>query len=139
MKLDELKIKVPNLKPRNSTYQTLLAKKNAAGAHKDKKDALKRGDLKHKNKVFEGYSDDQAKMMHREHHMMLTDAGYHVYSGGPNGYMYKNSENHDVVIHKDGSSTFVHKRSGKKEDFKNLDQLKKHVAEVMARDNYEDR
>ena len=62
MKLDELKIKVPNLKPRNSTYQTLLAKKNAAGAHKDKKDALKRGDLKHKNKVFE----DQAKVAHRD-------------------------------------------------------------------------
>ena len=59
MKLDELKINVPKLKPRNSTYQTLLAKKNAAGAHKDKKDLLKRGQLKHKNQMHEAVNSDE--------------------------------------------------------------------------------
>lgn len=54
MKLTELKkIIVPTLKPRNSTYQTLMAKKNAAGAHKDKKAELKKGNLKHKGQMHE--------------------------------------------------------------------------------------
>jgi len=53
MKLDELKIKVPTLKPRNSTYQILQAKRNAAGAHRDKKSELKKGLLKHKNSMHE--------------------------------------------------------------------------------------
>ena len=52
MKLDELKIRVPTLKPRNSTYQTLAAKKNAAGPHRDKKAELKKGLLKHKRPGF---------------------------------------------------------------------------------------
>ena len=58
MKLDELvtpqkKLIVPASKPRNPTYRDLAAKKNAAGAHKDKKDALKRGDFKHKGQMCE--------------------------------------------------------------------------------------
>lgn len=54
MKLTELKkLIVPASKPRNSTYQVLAAKKNAAGAHKDKKQDLKKGVMKHKNRMYE--------------------------------------------------------------------------------------
>lgn len=43
MKLAELKIIVPNAKPRNPTYRTLANKANAGGAHRDKKAELKKG------------------------------------------------------------------------------------------------
>ena len=49
MKLSELKINVPTIKPRNSTYRVLGNKVNAAGPHRDKKSELKKGLIKHKN------------------------------------------------------------------------------------------
>ena len=54
MKLDELKIKVPTVKPRDfSGQQTLKNKVNASGKHRDKKSELKKGLLKHKNQMHE--------------------------------------------------------------------------------------
>lgn len=53
MKLAELKIKVPTVKSRNSTYQVLKSKANAGGVHHDKKSELKKGLLKHKNQMHE--------------------------------------------------------------------------------------
>ena len=50
MKLDDLKGKVPPLKPRNSTHHVLRNKANAGGAHRDKKAELKKGVLKHKGR-----------------------------------------------------------------------------------------
>lgn len=41
---------VPATKPRNPTHQTLAAKKNAAGPHRDKKAEMKKGLTKHKFK-----------------------------------------------------------------------------------------
>jgi hypothetical protein len=48
------KIEIPSLKPRNPNQQVMAAKakSGAAGAHKDKKKALKQGDVKHKNKEY---------------------------------------------------------------------------------------
>lgn len=53
MKLDELKIAVPTVKPRNPTYRTLANKANAGGAHRDKKSELKKGQLKHKSRMYQ--------------------------------------------------------------------------------------
>lgn len=46
-----MKIMVPNLKPRDPNYEILKSKRNAGGAHKDKKRAMKNGDTKHKEKI----------------------------------------------------------------------------------------
>lgn len=45
------KIVVPNLKPRDPNYEILKSKRNAGGAHKDKKRAMKNGDQKYKEKI----------------------------------------------------------------------------------------
>ena len=63
MKLSEIKVVVPNMKPRNPTYRTLANKANAGGAHRDKKAELKKGQLKHKGRMYqeavEGEGDEQ--------------------------------------------------------------------------------
>lgn len=43
-------IKLPNLKPRDPNYLTLLNKKNAAGKHRDKKKRFKNGNTKYRGK-----------------------------------------------------------------------------------------
>lgn len=53
MKLAELKIIVPNTKPRNPTYRILANKSNAGGAHRDKKAELKKGQEKHKGRIYQ--------------------------------------------------------------------------------------
>jgi hypothetical protein len=53
MKLSEIKVVVPNVKPRNPTYRTLANKANAGGAHRDKKAELKKGQQKHKGRMYQ--------------------------------------------------------------------------------------
>lgn len=53
MKLNELTVTIPVVKPRNPNQRVLANKANAGGAHRDKKTELKKGLLKHKGKVFE--------------------------------------------------------------------------------------
>lgn len=53
MKIKDLLIKVPALKPRNPNQAVLASKKNAGGPMKDKKVAMKNGHLKHKGRAYE--------------------------------------------------------------------------------------
>lgn len=77
MKLSELKINVPTIKPRNNTYQTLAAKKNAAGPHRDKKAELKKGLLKHKYKSMHEAIDVLAEEIPED---KLNDIANDLYS-----------------------------------------------------------
>lgn len=49
---------VPTLKPRDPNYKILAAKKNAGGAHRDKKKEMKRGNDKHKSRMYEETQSD---------------------------------------------------------------------------------
>lgn len=60
MKLNKIKVLVPNLKPRNPTYRTLANKANAGGAHRDKKAELKSGLQKHKDRMVEETEGEEA-------------------------------------------------------------------------------
>lgn len=53
MKVKELTVKLPQLKPRDPNQAVLASKKNAGGPMKDKKEAMKRGDFKHKGRAYE--------------------------------------------------------------------------------------
>lgn len=61
--VEKNKIVVPNLKPRDPNYEILKSKRNAGGAHKDKKRAMKNGDQKYKEKItFKEYLMVEAPM-----------------------------------------------------------------------------
>lgn len=49
---------VPTLKPRDPNHKILAAKKNAGGAHRDKKKEMKRGNDKHKSRMYEETQSD---------------------------------------------------------------------------------
>lgn len=63
MKVKDLTLKIVVPKPRDPNQVVLAAKKNAGGAMRDKKQALKRGDFKHKGRAFE----DQEILEGRRH------------------------------------------------------------------------
>lgn len=81
--ISEDTIKLPaSPKPRSEKLnQLLMSKKNASGAHKDKKKALKQGDTKHKGRMDEStvshadiknWKDDHAYIYHPETKMVKT-------------------------------------------------------------------
>lgn len=72
----EPKIKIPALKPRDPNHRIMAAKRNAAGPMKDKKQAAKNGDIKHKRDLTEGWDNHKdgqgtftADMSMVDHHM----------------------------------------------------------------------
>lgn len=66
MKVKELTVKLPPLKPRDPNHLTLAAKKNAGGPMKDKKVAMKRGDFKHKGRAYEDMDLVEARVSKQE-------------------------------------------------------------------------
>lgn len=55
---EDKKMIVPTLKPRDPNHTILAAKKNAGGAHRDKKKEMKRGNDKHKSRMYEETQSD---------------------------------------------------------------------------------
>lgn len=61
MKLDEIKIVLKNVKPRNPTYRVLANKANAGGAHRDRKAELKKGQEKHKGVLYDDVQQEETQ------------------------------------------------------------------------------